>query len=47
MNRLQIRHIAEEDTMKAIDNFENKNSSDHDGISNKFLKSIRYDYVNH
>ena len=24
MNRLQFRHIAEEDTMKAIDNLENK-----------------------
>ena len=42
MNRLQFRHIAEEDTMKAIDNLENKNSSGHDGISNKLLKSIRY-----
>ena len=38
MNRLQFRHIAEEDTMKAIDNLENKNSSGHDGISNKLLK---------
>ena len=28
--------------MKAIDNFENKNSSGHDGISSKLLKSIRY-----
>ena len=27
MNRLKFRHIAEEDTMKAIDNLENKNSS--------------------
>ena len=43
MNRLQFRHIAEEDTMKAIDNLENKNSSGHDGISNKLLKSIRYE----
>ena len=42
MNRLKFRHIAEEDTMKAIDNLENKNSSGHDGISNKLLKSIRY-----
>ena len=43
INRLQFRHIAEEDTMKAIDNLENKNSSGHDGISNKLLKSIRYE----
>ena len=43
MNRLQFRHIAEEDTMKAINNLENKNSSGHDGISNKLLKSIRYE----
>ena len=43
MNRLQFRHIAEEDTMKAIDNLGNKNSSGHDGISNKLLKSIRYE----
>ena len=43
MNRLKFRHIAEEDTMKAIDNLENKNSSGHDGISNKLLKSIRYE----
>ena len=45
MNRLQFRHIpvAEEDTMKAIDNLENKNSSGHDGISNKLLKSFRYE----
>ena len=43
MNRLEFRHIAEEDTMKAIDYLENKNSSGHDGISNKLLKSIRYE----
>ena len=43
MNRLQFRHIAEEDTMKAIDNLENENRSCHDGISNKLFKSIRYE----
>ena len=43
MNRLQFRHIAEEDKMKAIDNLENNYSSGHDGISNKLLKSIRYE----
>ena len=47
MNRLQFRHIAEKDTMKAIDNLENKNSSGHDGICNKLLKSIRYKLCNH
>ena len=44
MNRLQLTHIAEENTMEAIDNLENKNSSSNDGISNKLLKSIRYMY---
>ena len=29
--------------MKAIDNLENKNSSGHDGISNKLIKSISYE----
>ena len=29
INRLQFRYIAEEDTMKAVDNLENKNSSAH------------------
>ena len=47
MNRLQFKHIAEKDTMKAIDNLENKNSSSHDGICNKLLKSIRYELCNH
>ena len=39
-NRLKLTHITEEDTIKAIDNLENKNSSGHDGISNKLLKLI-------
>ena len=43
MNRLKFRYIAEEDTMKAIDNLENRNSSGHDGMSNKLLTSIRYE----
>ena len=43
MNRLQFRHIAEEDTMITMDKLENKNSSGHDVISNKLLKSIRYE----
>ena len=43
MNRLNFRHIAEEDKMKAIDDLENKNSSGRDGISNKLLKSTRYE----
>ena len=29
-NRLKFTHITEEDTIKAIDNLENKNSSGHD-----------------
>ena len=41
MNRLQFRHIAEDDTMITMDKLENKNSSGHDVISNKLLKSIR------
>ena len=37
--RLQFKCITETETLKAIDNLENKNSSDrHDGISNKLLK---------
>ena len=39
---LKFTHITEEDTIKAIDNLENKNSSGHDGISNKLLKLIRH-----
>ena len=39
-NRLKFTHITEEDTIKAIDNLENMNSSGHDGISNKLLKLI-------
>ena len=36
--RLQFKCITETETLKAIDNLENKNSSGHDGISNKLLK---------
>ena len=39
-NRLKFTHITEKDTIKAIDNLENKNSSGHDGFSNKLLKLI-------
>ena len=39
-NRLKFTHITEEDTIKAIDNLENKNSSGHDGISNRLIKLI-------
>ena len=35
---LQFKCITETETLKAIDNLENKNSSGHDGISNKLLK---------
>ena len=36
--RLQFKCITETETLKANDNLENKNSSGHDGISNKLLK---------
>ena len=36
--RLQFKCITETETLKAIDDLENKNSSGHDGISNKLLK---------
>ena len=36
--RLQFKCITETETLKAINNLENKNSSEHDGISNKLLK---------
>ena len=39
--KLQFKCINEEYTIKALDNLENKNSSGHDGISNKLLKSIK------
>ena len=39
--KLQFKCINEENTIKAIENLENKNSSGHDGISNKLLKSIK------
>ena len=35
---LQFKCITKTETLKAIDNLENKNSSGHDGISNKLLK---------
>ena len=36
--RLQFKCITETETLKAIDNLENKNRSGHDGISIKLLK---------
>ena len=36
--QLKFKCITETETLKAIDNLENKNSSGHDGISNKLLK---------
>ena len=36
--RLKFKCITETETLKAIDNLEYKNSSGHDGISNKLLK---------
>ena len=40
---LRFKCITEDYTIKVIDNLENKNSSGHDGISNKLLKSIKED----
>ena len=39
--RLKFNCITENETMKAIDRLENKNSSGHDGISNKLLKLVK------
>ena len=36
--QLKFKCITETETLKAIDNLENKNSSKHDSISNKLLK---------
>ena len=40
---LRFKCITEDCTIKVIDNLENKNSSGHDGISNKLLKTIKGD----
>ena len=40
---LQFKCITKDYTIKALDNFENKNSSGHDGISNTLLKIIKND----
>ena len=40
---LRFKCITEDYTIKVIDNLENKNSSGHDGISNKLLKTIKGD----
>ena len=39
--RVRSSRVNEEYTIKALDDFENKNSSGHNGISNKLLKSIK------
>ena len=44
--RLQFKCITETETLKAIDNLENKNSSGHDGISNKLLKLTKKELSN-
>ena len=41
VENLQFKCITEETTIKAIDEFENKIRSGHDGISNKLLKVIK------
>ena len=40
---LRFKCIAEDYTIKVIDNLENKNSSGHDGIFNKLLKTNKGD----
>ena len=40
---LRFKCITEDYTIKVIDNLENKNSSGHDGISKKLLKTIKGD----
>ena len=39
----KFKCVTQEDIMRAIDNLENKNSSGHDGISNRILKYIKYE----
>ena len=39
--KLQFKCITDNDTQRAIDKLENKNSSGHDGISNKLLKLLK------
>ena len=43
--RLQFKCITETETLKAIVNLENKNSSGHDGISNKLLKLTKNEFT--
>ena len=40
---LKFECITKDYTIKVIDNFENKNSAGHDGISNTLLKTIKND----
>ena len=42
----KFKCATQEDIMRAIDNLDNKNSSGHDGISNKILKYIKYEISN-
>ena len=41
--RFQFKCITDNDTRLAIDKLENKNSSGHDGISNKLLKVLKFE----
>ena len=43
---MHFKCVTQEDIVKAIDNLENKNSSGHDGISNKVLKYIKLELSN-
>ena len=42
----KFKCVSQAEVMTAIDNLENKNSSGHDGISNKILKFIKFEISN-
>ena len=42
----KFKCVSQAEVMTAIDNIENKNSSGHDGISNKILKFIKFEISN-
>ena len=42
----KFKCVSQAEVMTAIDNLENKNSSGHDGISNKILKFLKFEISN-
>ena len=42
----KFKCVSQAEVMTAIDNLENKNSSGHDGISNKIMKFIKFEISN-